>query len=82
MRVFVKPLVAAGLCGGAAIGVYALAERLLAHQRLDTLLAIAAAVVVYFAAILLLGCLDEEDFELIPKERSIYALLHKIKLVR
>ncbi len=82
VRVFVKPLVAAGLCGGAAIGVYALAERLLAHQRLDTLLAIAAAVVVYFAAILLLGCLDEEDFELIPKGRSIYALLHKIKLVR
>lgn len=80
--VFVKPLLAAALCGGTAIGVYTLAESVIARQRIDTILAIAAAVVVYVIGILLSGCLCEEDFEFIPAGRKIYSILRRLHLIR
>lgn len=80
--VFVKPLLAAALCGGTAIGVYALAESAIARQRIDTILAIAAAIVVYVFGILLSGCLCKEDFEFIPAGRKIYDILRRLHLIR
>ena len=80
-NVFVKPLLSAALCGGAAIGVYALAEHTIAHQRLDTILAIAAAVIVYVLGILLTRCLAAEDFEFIPGGKKIYAILNRAHLL-
>ena len=82
MGVFVKPLISAALCGGAAVGVYALAERFIAHQRLDTILAIAAAVLVYVLGILLTRCLAAEDFEFIPGGKKIYGILHRMHLIK
>ena len=82
VSVFVKPLISAALCGGAAIGGYALAEHTIAHQRLDTILAIAAAVIVYVLGILLTRCLAAEDFEFIPGGKKIYAILNRAHLIK
>lgn len=81
-KVFVKPLLSATLCGIAAIGTYALATKLLGPSRLITLIAIAAAGVVYFAALLLFGALEKEDFDFIPKGQAIYRLLCRLHLMQ
>ena len=81
-KVFVKPLISAALCGLAAIGTYALAAKVLGPSRLITLVAIAAAGVVYFAALLLLRALEKEDFDFIPKGQTVYRLLCKLHLMR
>ncbi len=81
-RVFVKPLFAAILCGVAAAGSYALCTHLFGASRLFTLVAIALAALVYFAAILLTGALEKDDFDFIPKGQAIYRLLGKMHLVK
>ena len=81
-KVFVKPLLSAALCGVAAIGTYLLATSVIGPSRLVTLVAIAVAAVVYFAALLLLRVLEKEDFDFIPKGQTIYRLLSKMHLVK
>ena len=82
VKVFLKPLISAALCGGAAIGVYTLATNMLGASRINTIAAIAAAAVVYFAAILLMRALDREDFEFIPAGRKLLKVLDKLHLVK
>ena len=81
-KVFVKPLLSAALCGLAAIGSYALATSVIGQSRLVTIFAIAAAAVVYFAALLLLKALEKEDFDFIPKGQIMYRILRKMHLVK
>lgn len=81
-KVFLKPFVAAVLCGVAAVASNALLVRLLGESRLITLVAIAVAGVVYFAAILLLGALEKDDFDFIPKGQTLYRILGKMHLVK
>lgn len=81
-KVFLKPFVAAVLCGVAAVASNALLVRLLGESRLITIVAIAVAGVVYFAAILLLGALEKDDFDFIPKGQTLYRILGKLHLVK
>lgn len=81
-KVFLKPFIAAVLCGIAAVASNALLVRLLGESRLITLVAIAVAGVVYFAAILLLGALEKDDFDFIPKGQTLYRILGKMHLVK
>ncbi len=79
--VYVKPLVSGALCGGAAILVSHYLSAPLG-LRLSTVLAILAAVVVYFASVLLLRCLNRDDISILPRGEKIYNMLYKIKLVK
>ncbi len=81
-KVFLKPLIASALCGLSAVGTYALVAKSLSSNIIATAVAILAAAVVYFVAILLLGALDEADFDFIPKGKKIYSLLKRVKLVK
>ena len=81
-KVFLRPLVASALCGGTAVGVYALLCRIVSSNLITTAFSIVSAGIVYFAAILLLGALDKEDFDFIPKGKTLYGILKKIKLVK
>lgn len=81
-KVFLRPLFASALCGITAAGSYALLTHMLGASRIFTIVAIAAAALVYFVAILLLGALEKDDFDFIPKGQTIYRLLGKMKLVK
>ena len=81
-KVFVKPLISAALCGFSAVGSYALFTKLLGESRINALLAIAVAAVIYFAAVLILGALERDDFEFIPMGRKLLKVLDKLHLVK
>ncbi len=81
-KVFVKPLISAALCGGTAVGSYALLTNIIGASRINAVLAIVAAAVVYFAAILILGALERDDFEFIPAGRKLLKVLDKLHLVK
>lgn len=81
-KVFLKPLVAAALCGGAAFGAYELVSMVISNLKIVTIFAIGAAAVVYVVAILLLGALEKDDFEFIPAGKKLYGILTKLKLVK
>lgn len=81
-KVFLKPLAAAVLCAGAALGSYHLLAMVLGTGRITTVLAILVAGAVYLAAILLLKTLTKEDFVIIPKGDKLYSILNKARLVK
>lgn len=81
-RVFLKPLVSAALCGAGAIGSYVLFTNILGQSRINTILAIGVAAVVYFAAIVLLGALERDDFEFIPMGSKLLRVFDKLHLIK
>ena len=81
-KVFLRPLISSALCGASSLGVYTLLDRVTDSHFVTTLAAIAVAAVVYFVAILLLGALEKDDFDFIPKGKTLYRLLSKIRLVK
>lgn len=81
-RVFLKPLISAALCGAGALGSYVLFTNILGESRINTILAIGVAAIVYFAAILLLGALERDDFEFIPMGRKLLKVLDRLHLIR
>jgi stage V sporulation protein B len=74
--VFSKPLIASALMGGAAWAVYGLVFRVIARNAVALILAIAVAVVVYFAMLLLMRTITKDDLALMPKGEQIGRLLH------
>ena len=84
--VFLKPLLCASLCGGAAWGAYRLCVRFLPqsipHANLVSLaLAVAMAVIVYIVALLLCKGLSKEDISMLPKGEKIAKVLEKYKVL-
>ena len=78
-RIFLRPLLAALLCGASAIAVYGIAVKFLGESRIITLSAILVAVVVYGIFLLLFGGVNRSDTALIPK---VDRLIEKIPLLR
>ena len=78
-RIFLRPLLAALLCGASAIAVYGIAVKFLGESRIITLSAILVAVVVYGLFLLLFGGVNRSDIALIPK---VDRLIEKIPLLR
>ena len=78
-RIFLRPLLAALLCGASAIAVYGIAVKFLGESRIITLSAILVAVVVYGLFLLLFGGVNRSDTALIPK---VDRLIEKIPLLR
>lgn len=81
-KIFVKPFVAALACAGAAFGSDYLFVRVLpVNTKIITLISVAAAVVVYIAAIFVLKAITKEDILLLPKGEKILGILEKHKLI-
>lgn len=81
LEVYVKPLISCVLCGVSAAAVSYYTRNTLG-LKLSTVLAILAAVIVYFGGILIFKSLEKEDFMLIPKGEKIYNLLNKLHMVK
>jgi len=74
VRAFLKPGLAAIVMGLAAWGIHGLLSTRLGNT-LSTFLAIVAAVIVYFALILLTRAISKDDMALMPKGEKIARLL-------
>ena len=79
--VFVRPIFCAVLCAAAAYGAYFVSSSVLS-ARLATVVSIAAAIIVYVAAIFLFGAVGEDDIMLLPKGTKLCGILKKMKLLR
>ena len=77
---FVKPLLAAALCGASAYVCADLLGRVMSY-RLATLFAIAVAAVVYVLSLALLRTLTRSDVLLLPKGKKLAKILEKYKLI-
>ena len=75
--VFLKPLFASVLCGACAFGILRLDA-----SSFNTVLALAAAVLVYAAALITVKALDESDFSTLPKGEKITRFCKKYRIIR
>jgi stage V sporulation protein B len=76
MATFVKPAIAAALCGLSAWAAYGLLGRV-TSDTLSTLLSIGIAAVVYLIAVLLLRIITKNDVFMLPKGEKIAKVLEK-----
>ncbi len=81
VRTFLIPLASSVLMGAAAFGMHRGLMVLVKHNTVATLLACAAAVLVYTAALLLLRGLTEEELLSFPKGRLLVAVAKKAHLL-
>ncbi len=88
--VFVKPLIAAVLCGASAWGSYAGLSSVLTFgdpssrlngQSLACLISIGVAVIVYAVSVLLLKTLVKNDILMLPKGEKIAKILEKYRFI-
>lgn len=75
---FLRPLAAAAVMGAAAV----LCVNILSSSRLSTLIAIAAAGIVYIIMILLLGAVKRDDIRNMPMGNKLEAFLDKAGFLR
>ena len=55
---------------------------ILGESRINAILAIGVAAVIYFAAIVLLGALERDDFEFIPMGSKLIKVFDKLHLIK
>ncbi len=77
MNVFIKPLISALLCAGAAFGVSMLLMNV-TSEKVATVVAIGAAVVVYVFALIFLRAISEEDIRRLPKGEKLAGIYAKL----
>lgn len=77
----IKPLIGAVLSSVAAYFVNLLCEPHMNH-RISTMLAIVAAIIVYFVILLILSTFSVSEVQLLPKGKKIAKTLEKWKLIR
>lgn len=77
MNVFIKPLISALLCAGAAFGVSMLLMNV-TSEKVATVVAIGAAVVVYVFALIFLRAISEEDIKRLPKGEKFAGIYAKL----
>jgi len=79
-KIFVKPFISALVCALSAFCVYYYLP--IGHSIVRTVLAVFAAVIVYFVLIFVLKALERDDILLLPKGEKIYGALNRLKFVR
>ncbi len=80
VRIFLRPLLAAALCGGTAAGAYFLISPLLSGS-IATLASIGAAGIVYVLSIFWFRGITGEDILMLPKGKRIHGILHRLHLI-
>ena len=78
---FLKPLFSAMLMGAVAFGVYHGLMLLIPVSRVVLLVAIGVGACVYFAILLLIGGVSEEELAAFPKGMLLVHLAHKLHLL-
>lgn len=82
LSVAVKPIIASVLCGAAAWGVnYFLTKKEFFSMNINTLIAIACAVIVYVISLLLVKALSKEDVLMLPAGEKIAKVLEKLHVL-
>ncbi|MBQ6530213.1 MAG: polysaccharide biosynthesis protein [Clostridia bacterium] len=86
VRFIVKPVIAGGVMGAVAIGVYKLVTLVLKTgfigNLVATLLAVAIAAVVYFVLVFVLKILSEDEVKQLPAGNKVYSLLIRFGLYK
>lgn len=81
VKIFLKPLLSASIMGAAAFGVYHGLMLLVPVSRVVLLVAIGVGACVYFAILLLIGGVSEEELLAFPKGTLLVRLAHKMHLL-
>ena len=81
VSIFVKPLIASVICGAAAYFSEILFD-IFFPQKIATILAIVAAIVVYATVLLLIRAISRDDLMQMPKGNKIVKVLEKHNLIR
>ena len=76
MSTFVKPFIAAGLCGLAAFGAQQVLNMFIS-SRISVVVSIGAAVLVYIISLFVLKVVSKADIEMLPKGEKIAKTLEK-----
>ena len=82
LKTFIIPIISSALMGAAAAFVYSVIEGMGLGVTLSFIIAFMTALIVYFAALLLLHGLDERDIKAIPMGGRLYNVLKKLKLMK
>lgn len=78
LSIFFRPFAASVVCAVSAAGVYMAGVKFIGEGRPLTLLAIAAAGVIYCICLIILGGITKEDIRLIPKAEALLRRLPRI----
>ncbi len=82
VSVFIKPLICGGLSASMAWIVYNVSEHfIISSVTISTVLAVGAAVAVYFISLLLIRGLSHDDIKMLPKGEKIGKRLEKYGLL-
>ncbi len=81
VKIFLKPLLSASIMGATAFGVYHGLMLLVPVSRVVLLVAIGVGACVYFAILLLIGGVSEEELLAFPKGTLLVRLAHKMHLL-
>ena len=76
-KIFLKPLIAGVCCGGAALGL----SKVLGEGKLNTIVCIGVAVIVYAAVIVLIRGINRADIMMIPGGKMICKMMDKFGLL-
>ena len=77
ISVFVKPLIAAGLCAASAYVSYSLLSKFVLGGRISTIISLCIAVLVYVIALFCLRAISKDDVMMLPKGQKIAKILEK-----
>lgn len=80
VKTFVKPCIASVIMGVVVLGIY-MGLRNIAGNLIIIIAGLVTAVIVYFAALILLRGIDEDDFKRMPAGRTILTVAKKCKLL-
>lgn len=81
MKTFVIPLVSSGIMGIAAYFIYKGLYALIQKNMISLLITVTISIVIYFALLIFLKGLDEEEIVNVPKGYVILRLLKKVHLM-
>lgn len=82
MRTYVIPFLAAAFMGAAAFGTYYGLNMLIPSNVVCLVAAMVIAVMVYLVLVIKFGGLNEEELKKLPKGRSIYGVVKKLRLMK
>ncbi|MDO5294592.1 MAG: polysaccharide biosynthesis protein [bacterium] len=81
MTTYIYPIISALIMGAVSCGVYQLLYKVYPSNRIVLIIAVAIAIVVYFASIIKLGGVSEEELKRFPKGTKLVAIAYKMRLL-
>ncbi|CUH92605.1 putative polysaccharide biosynthesis protein [Herbinix luporum] len=82
LKTFIIPSVSAGLMGVSTYFIHRGLYKWTSNNTLSTIISLLAAVIIYFALLIFLKGIDEEELESMPKGDLIIRFLHFLRILR